>query len=114
VNGAAQALKDILEKILLDESFVKKAANPLLIENVKKITELEDVYDISVPGFRQFSLANGAIVHNSDAWCYLAVAFKEGYISKGMTQESVNELKRKARGSMDPFDMPQFKNPSIW
>lgn len=52
--------------------------------------------------------------HAADAWCYMAVAIKEGYIRQTMTQEDVDNLRRKARAIQDPFDMPQYKNPSVW
>ena len=43
-------------------------ARPLRIESVKRLTETADVWDITVPDVQCFSLANGAVVHNSDAF----------------------------------------------
>lgn len=48
----------------------------LQIARVRHITERADVWDITVPGVRCFSLANGAVVHNSDAFGLVAVAYE--------------------------------------
>jgi hypothetical protein len=38
------------------------------IESVTRLVETADVWDITVPDGHWFSLANGAVVHNSDAF----------------------------------------------
>jgi phage terminase large subunit len=48
-------------------------ARPLRIAGVRPLSEKADVWDLTVPGVECFSLANGAVVHNSaDAFRYLA------------------------------------------
>ena len=55
-----------------------RTAAPLLLESVVPLNETADVWDITVPDVECFSLANGAVVHNSaDAWRYLALAWRE-------------------------------------
>jgi phage terminase large subunit len=49
---------------------------PPTIVRVKKLNETADVWDLTVPGIEEFSLSNGAIVHNSaDAFGLLCVAY---------------------------------------
>lgn len=63
---------------LMPDAFALKIAKPLVIERVIAISERADVWDITVPGVECFSLANGAVVHNSaDALRYLAIALRE-------------------------------------
>jgi hypothetical protein len=53
-------------------------ARPLIIEHVRPLPWRSDVWDITVPGVECFSLANGAVVHNSaDAFRYLSLAWRE-------------------------------------
>ena len=57
---------------------VPPTANQLLIERVTPRVERADVWDITVPGVECFSLANGAVVHNSaDAARYMSLAWRE-------------------------------------
>lgn len=63
--------------VLLDQMDMNKntaipIAKPLLIESVTKLNEVADVWCINVPDSQEFSLENGAIVHNCDALRYLA------------------------------------------
>lgn len=53
---------------LMLESIALKPVKPLVIERVVKLSETADVWDITVPGPHCFSLQNGAVVHNSDAF----------------------------------------------
>ena len=46
------------------------------ISSVRRLTETADVWDITTPGVGSFCLGNGAVVHNSDAFRYLAVGHK--------------------------------------
>jgi phage terminase large subunit len=51
-------------------------ARPLRIARVTVLNQCEDVYCITVPGEEAFSLANGAVVHNCDAFRYLSMGYK--------------------------------------
>jgi phage terminase large subunit len=51
-----------------------RPARPLRIASVKKLSERSDVWDLTVPDGHCFSLENGAVVHNSDALRYWALA----------------------------------------
>jgi hypothetical protein len=51
-------------------------ARPLRIERVDSLEQREDVYCLTVPDAQCFSLANGAIVRNCDAFRYLAMAWR--------------------------------------
>jgi hypothetical protein len=51
-----------------------RPANLLRISSVKRLSEQSDVWDITVPDGHWFSLENGAVVHNSDALRYWALA----------------------------------------
>jgi hypothetical protein len=58
-------------------SSVARVARPLRIASVSPLLARSDVWDITVPGEECFSLANGAVVHNSaDAFRYLALVVK--------------------------------------
>lgn len=66
------------------------AANPavsLRIESVRRLNYSANVWCLTVPGLEEFSLSNGAIVHNSshgaDGLMTLAVAWKRGARPKG-------------------------------
>jgi hypothetical protein len=52
-------------------------AKPLTIVGVRHLNERADVWDITVPGPECFALANGAVVHNSDAFRYLGLAWRQ-------------------------------------
>lgn len=55
-----------------------KANGPLLIERVKKLNETDDVWCLTVPDVSEFSLENGAVVHNcADAFGLMAVSYRE-------------------------------------
>jgi hypothetical protein len=49
----------------------------VIIESVKRINETADVWCITVPGAGEFSLSNGAIVHNCDAFGLMAVVVED-------------------------------------
>ena len=55
----------------------KPTLMPLRIEIVRHLSQRADVWDITVPGIECFALANGAVVHNSDAFGLMAVAYEE-------------------------------------
>ena len=59
------------------ESAGKQMPTLLRIESVRKLSEMADVWDITVPDGHWFSLANGAVVHNSDAFGLMCIAYEE-------------------------------------
>ncbi len=52
-------------------------ANVLKVESVEFLNERQDVYCMTVPDAGEFSLANGAVVHNCDAFGLMCVAVEE-------------------------------------
>lgn len=48
-----------------------------VIESVKHLSETADVWDITVPDGHCFSLANGAVVHNSDAFGMMCIGYEK-------------------------------------
>jgi phage terminase large subunit len=64
----------LLEKMETNKNIVTQIVKPLLIESVTYLDKTEDVWDIYVDVYHEFSLSNGAIVHNCDAFRYLALA----------------------------------------
>jgi len=63
----------------------------LVIESVKNLNETSDVWCLTVPGAEEFSLSNGAIVHNcshpADAFRMLAIAWRGEVAPKVMASE---------------------------
>lgn len=53
------------EKAVTRKSTAAKTAKWLHIESVKPLNVYSDVWCLTVPGVEEFSLGNGAIVHNS-------------------------------------------------
>lgn len=55
---------------------------PLIVKSVESLSETADVWCMSVPGVEEFSLANGALVHNcshpADAMRMLAISWDKG------------------------------------
>lgn len=54
-----------------------KTSGLLRIERVKHLAETSDVWDITVPDGHWFSLVNGAVVHNCDAFGLGAVVYEK-------------------------------------
>lgn len=84
---AGRCLMRLCGRVALAASIVHRIARQprfgsvgeLRVTSVRHLDERADVWDITVPQVHCFSLANGAIVHNSDAFRYLAlVADKAG------------------------------------
>lgn len=65
-----------LAKLLRIASAASKTNGLLTIESVRRLSETADVWDITVPDGHWFSLDNGAVVHNSDAFGLMAVVYK--------------------------------------
>ena len=57
-------------------------ARPLRIERVDSLDRREDVWCLTVPDVGAFALANGAVVHNSDAFRYLSMAWRRAPVRK--------------------------------
>ena len=74
---AFRVSREIADRI---KDSVLPPARWLRIESVRSIERTSDVWCITVPGIADFSLANGAIVHNSshdsDAWRSVALSWK--------------------------------------
>jgi len=64
-------------KLLHTVSAGRQTNTPLRIERVRPLNETADVWDITVPDGHWFSLANGAVVHNSDAFGLMCVVYQE-------------------------------------
>jgi hypothetical protein len=82
-QGALNAAIDLVRLFasrLLRKFIAVKPVKPLRIANVRKLNERQDVWCLTVPDVGCFSLANGAIVHNShasDAFGLMCVAYDE-------------------------------------
>ena len=97
-----------LSEKITPKSSVIPIVKPLLVERVEKIEDKYDVWCISVPTARHFSLSNGAIVHNSDAMRYLAITLPK--LRDGLTQEDID---RKYKEKLYGADLPkEFIQPN--
>jgi hypothetical protein len=94
-NIAASRSSRSLEMETTLADFAMQTAKPLLVESVSELKETADVYDITVPGVGHFSLENGAIVHNSDAFRYMCIALKKASF-EGSTPEQLDKRYREA------------------
>jgi hypothetical protein len=89
---AAWNLKRWFGKAGIRKSIAPEYARPLLIESVAQLNEREDVWDITVPDGNWFTLANGAVVHNSaDAFGLAAIDYEEPRAAKKL---DLSNLKR--------------------
>jgi hypothetical protein len=77
VVSAASRLKQLFARLGLQENIAATTVKPLTIVSVRHLSERADVWDITVPGPECFALANGAVVHNSDAFRYLGLAWRQ-------------------------------------
>jgi len=89
-----------------------QTAKPLSIGSVKMIHR-EDVWDITVPEIGHFSLENGAIVHNSDAFRYMCAALpktKDGLSAKELDQRYRDVMLGDQAGLPSVFrtDLPDY------
>jgi hypothetical protein len=60
----------------INRNIVPKTARWLTIADVRPLSERADVWCLTVPDGNCFSLGNGAIVHNCDAFRYLCLGLK--------------------------------------
>ena len=72
-----RSIAHLLAKLPLIGSAGSKTSGLLRIESVRPISETADVWDITVPDGHWFSLENGAVVHNCDAFGLMCVAYEE-------------------------------------
>jgi hypothetical protein len=75
---AGQRLTRSFAKAVTRRNTATSYAKPLIIESVKRLDEVADVWCMTVPDGEWFSLSNGAVVHNcADAFRMAAVAYAE-------------------------------------
>jgi hypothetical protein len=78
---ATQSLTGLSARMATAKFIARIIAKPLIIEDVKPLDYLEDVWCLTVEDVAEFSLINGALVHNcshySDAFRYLAISLDE-------------------------------------
>jgi len=63
------------------------------IARVKRLSETSDVWDITVPDGHCFSLANGAVVHNSDAFGLMCVVYEVPEIEAREQEERYGKVR---------------------
>lgn len=85
----------------------------LKIFSINILNEYSDVWDIAVEENHQFSLANGAIVHNSDAMRYLCISLPK--LRDGMSPTDMDKMYEEAvlgsnanMPSIFRNDLPQY------
>jgi hypothetical protein len=85
-------------------SFAPIPAKSLLIESVRPLSQAEDVWCLTVPGAAEFSLGNGAIVHNcADAFRTLAVGLSNHMIDgKSLAHPQLSGIARAAQSAPMP------------
>lgn len=74
--GTLKSIAALLARLLRTGSAGSNRNMNATVERVRQISETADVWDITVPDGHWFSLANGAVVHNSDAFGLGAVAYE--------------------------------------
>ena len=96
--------KSVFAKVWIDE----KKCDPLL----KALDNYHREWNESMQRYNDMPKHDWSS-HYGDCFSYMAVAVKEGRFGGGMTQDDVNALKRKARGSTDPFEIQPLMNPNL-
>jgi hypothetical protein len=91
------------EKII-PKSSATQTAKHLMVEKIEKLEGMHEVWCINVPISGHFSLANGAIVSNSDAMRYLCIALPK--TKDSMSSNDFDKMKREA--IYGEQNMPQF------
>ena len=82
----------LLETTDMSRNIAAPIVKQPIIESVKKLQETADVWCLTVPEAGHFSLANGAIVHNCDAFRYCAMA-RQTYGGRGVNTLSPDKIK---------------------
>jgi intein/homing endonuclease len=91
----------LFAKAGIHKNTVTQIVKPLLIEGVKRLNQCEDVWCLTVPEIGHFCLENGAVVHNCDAFRYVAMSRQHfgGTISgTSLTPDRINDMRRKHYG----------------
>ena len=73
----ASTFKRLLEKAVIHRFTALTTAKPKRIVSVERLKTKSDVWCITVPDAGEFSLANGALVHNCDAFRYACLVWRE-------------------------------------
>lgn len=89
-----RAFKNIYGTIDVPKEMGVSITRNLMISKVTELKNREDVYDIYVPTYNHFSLANGAIVHNCDAMRYLALSLPK--TKDGLSKEELDKNYQRA------------------
>lgn len=105
------SLKALYAEANVIKSFVTQTVKPLIIGKVEKLKKKEDVWDIGVPDAGHFSLSNGAIVHNCDAFRYLAISINK--TREGATPEDIEKRYQEAYYGKDS-NMPAIFRENSW
>ncbi|SRR5216684_786794 len=100
---ATNYIKHLLGKTDMLKNIALQNVNHLRVLGVKRLNETADVYCISVPEVSHFSLANGAVVHNSDAMRTLATGLHFIVPTEGMNLNSqILQQKQYMQSRFDP------------
>jgi phage terminase large subunit len=99
VNGVERNSKHLSEKMDTNINIAIPTAKPLFIESVQELNEKADVWCLTVKGYKHFTLENGAVVHNSDATRYCAMArIQYGRGPGSLSPEKIKEWREKHMG----------------
>lgn len=98
-NGAKKKLMLWLDSGNAHKNTAIPIVRPLRVENVVKLNYLEDVYCITVPNAGHFSLENGAIVKNCDAFRYLVQSLPLCNFKSTTPQDLENRFKEAKLGN---------------
>jgi len=96
-------------KVLIHKDSVIQLARPCIIEKVNWVKDKYDVYDITTEN-AHFTLYNGSIVHNSDAFRMLAVALPKVSLST-----TADDLDKRYKAAMygEQNQLPRFFRDGI-
>jgi hypothetical protein len=92
VYSVIKSLIALLEKMDINKNFVIQTVNPLIIESVKNLNYTADVWCIASEN-REFSLVNGAIVHNCDALRYMSEGLSLINAAQGSVENDYKALR---------------------
>ena len=103
VQNVVGRLKRLIGKIV-DVNIVRSNAEMLCLKSVKQLEETADVWCLTVPNCGHFSLANGAIVKNCDAFQTFALSLKPETAQKPkpriVSENNVHSISRSSNGWM--------------
>ena len=107
---AGPSSSGLKEKAEILKYTVLQIAKPLVIENVTRLDTPSDVWCLHVPGDHNFSLANGAVVHNSDGWRTVAVSWRR---SKAESHPVLTTEQRLIAGNVVGMTMGQIRQQHL-